>query len=255
MAMDIQCPQADLISPRAKAEFAAAAIAKAFRAQPVVDAGTFEVIGVELLCRDRLNYSDRRVMLNADIEAIKAASMMAACKAYKHVHCNVEILSVIDPEWIEGMARHIKPGVVIEVVERNGLMMQSLFANQVKNVVDLIRVYGGMIAMDDFVFNDQNIAIMESIRPEIIKVEKIGYIEDIRKLTDASIVVERIETLDMSRNAKKAGADRLQGYYCDIEVERQIPARLTPPGVMARQQQMAESVDRRRSTRRVGSYA
>ncbi|KLR58979.1 hypothetical protein OX89_04105 [Diaphorobacter sp. J5-51] len=207
-----------------------------------------------MLCRDRLNFTDRRKMVDADIEAIKAASIMAACKAYQHVHCNVEILSVIDPEWIEGMAIHIKPGVVIEVVERNGLMMKSFFADQVKNVVELIRAYGGLIAMDDFVFNDHNIFIMESIHPDIIKVEKAEYIGEIRKFTDAPIVVERIETVHMSRNAKKAGADRLQGYYCDIEVQGQIPERLTPPGVMARRQQMVDGLSQRQPERLVASF-
>ena len=256
MVMDIECTQADMIEAKSRAEFAAAAISKAFRAQPIVDASLLGVVGLELLFRARLNFNDRRAMLQADIEAIQAASLMAACGAYKYVHCNVEILSLIDPEWIEAMAMNIKPGVVIEVVERNGLMMKASFMGHVKNVIDLARSYGGAVAMDDVVFNDHNIFIMENLQPDIIKVENIGYIRDIRVFSSAKIVVERVETREMARHAKLAGAECLQGYYCDIEVENDIPARLTPPGVVARQQQLAlERNQQRRPVIRQAMFA
>lgn len=233
MALDFQRAQTNVVPARCKAEAASLQVCSAFRAQPIVHAGTFEVQGIEMLSRVRMRFDDPKAMLEADIQAVQAAAVMASTQAYDHVHCNAEVLSMIKPEWLEAMAFCITPGMVIEIVERNSILMSPLIMGQMRNVVMLIRQLGGKVALDDVRFNDHNIHIIEQIQPEIIKVEHEAYVPCIRGVSDAPIVVERIETRELADKASLVGTDYLQGYYCDVAVQDAIPSRLTPPGVMA----------------------
>ncbi len=238
MALDFQRAQTDLIKMRlAKAGDAVAKIASHFRAQPIVDASTMDVKAIELLYRKQLDFSNASAMCKADISALRAAACMAKTKAYGSIHCNVEILSIIDPDWIEAMVHFITRGVVIEIVERNQLMRSKLISEQVLNVVSLIRRYGGVVAMDDVNHDDHTLDLIEKIKPDIVKVESNLKVPIFRQACDAQIVVERVESEYLAKSARLAKAELLQGYWCDIAVKDSVPEILTPPGVMARQQQ------------------
>lgn len=232
MALDLSRTKTNLMPTMRNAEIAARRICAGFRAQPIVNARTFDIQGVELLYRPRMNFNDHEAMLKADIRAVKAAAIMAKAQAYASVHCNVEVQSMIQPDWLEAMIFCINEGMVIEIVERNSILMDDLIMGQAKNVVMLVRSFGGKIAMDDVRFTDQNAHIIEKIQPDIIKVEREDYVPRLRKICDAPIVVERIETRRLADSAIQAGADLLQGYYCDLAVQNEVPSRLTPPGVM-----------------------
>lgn len=54
MAMDLQCPKANLISQEQREQTVEIAkeIAPRFRAQPIVRTGDLQVHGIELLCRN-----------------------------------------------------------------------------------------------------------------------------------------------------------------------------------------------------------
>lgn len=236
MALDLKRAETHLRCACIRAEGAAVKIAKNFRAQAIVDAHGMRIRGVELLSRKRLHFSDTEAMLRTDIDAINAASILVRSNAYETVHINAEPTSMIRAEWMEAMAFGAQEGLVIEVVERNSILMSQLIMSQMENVVDLVRHCGGKIAIDDAMFTEQTIYIVEKLRPEIIKIERPEYIGPFRAFSDATLVLERVETLQQADIARSAGVDRLQGYYCDIEFEMAIPADLTPPGVVARSQ-------------------
>lgn len=235
MAMDLKCSKAYVISPEQRAQTIAVAkqIGPRFRAQPIVRVKNLEVRGIELLCRNWLTYQDRASMLKEDIAALKSAAEMVKTGVYETVHCNAEISSILSLDWIEALARDVTTGVVIEIVERNTLLMDEALLEQVLRTLFLARHFGGKIAMDDVIYNDQNIHLIEKIQPEIVKVERAEYIPDLRKHGEMEIVVERIETEELAKQAMDLGADYLQGYWCDFQTQSCVPSVLTPPGVEA----------------------
>lgn len=173
-------------------------------------------------------------MLQEDLAGLQAAAVMVRTGVYKTVHCNAEISSMLSPDWIEALARHVTSGVVIEIVERNNsLLMDETYLSQVLRILYLARHFGGKVAMDDVVYSDQSIHLIEQLRPEIVKVENAKYIADLRKHGPMEIVVERIETEELGREALRNGADYLQGYWCDFQSQQCVPRVLTPPGVEA----------------------
>ena len=236
MAMDLKRAETHLRRSRIRAEGAAVKISNKFRAQAIVDAYGKRIRGVELLARKWLQFYEIESMLRADIDAVNAASILLRTNAYETVHVNAEPTSMIRSEWMEAMAFGAKEGLVIEVVERNTILMSNLIMSQMTSVVDLVRHCGGLIALDDATFTNQTILIVEKLRPEIIKVERPEYIGSFKAFSDATFVVERVETLQQADMARSAGADCLQGYLCDIEYECAVPVALTPPGVVARSQ-------------------
>lgn len=208
-------------------------VAKRFRAQPIVTADSMKLVGMEMLSRERLNFGNRDRMLRVDINALKAASIMARQKVFGQVHCNAEILSMTHLDWIETAALYMVPGIVVEVVERHELMRNPYIAAQVANSIMLVRHFGGIMAMDDMALDDESFRIMEQIKPEIIKLDSVGFVQKIRDTCNARIVVERIETLAIAEQAQAANADMLQGYYCDVVRQDTLPSMFTPPGVEA----------------------
>ena len=238
MAMDLKRTETHLRRARIRAEGVAVEISKKFRAQAIVDAYGKRIRGVELLSRKWLQFNETEGMLRVDIDAMNAASMLVRSNAYETVHVNAEPTSMIRSDWMEAMAFGAKEGLVIEIVERNNILMNKLIMGQMESVVDLVRHCGGQIALDDATFTDQTIFIVETLRPEIIKIERPEYIAPFKAFTNATFVVETLQQADIAR---RAGADLLQGYYCDIEVEKAIPVALTPPGVVARSQAQTQA--------------
>ena len=149
MAMDLKRAETHLRRSRIRAEGAAVKISNQFRAQAIVDAYGKRIRGVELLARKWLQFNEIESMLRADIDAVNAASILLRTNAYETVHVNAEPTSMIRSEWMEAMAFGAKEGLVIEVVERNNILMSNLIMSQMTSVVDLVRHCGGLIALDD----------------------------------------------------------------------------------------------------------
>ena len=121
-----------------------------YRVQPMLASDTHWMRGLEVLYRRPLDLENPYAMLAVDIGAIKAARFLS--DAYRHrlrIHCNVEISSMLNLDWIVAMAEHVSQGMVIELVERNDLMLREFEFQKINNICSAIRRLGGDIALDD----------------------------------------------------------------------------------------------------------
>lgn len=204
-----------------------------FRAQPLIDAGALhEVRALELLHRGLLPYEDPDAMLEVDIRALESAALLAReCGCDWRIHCNVEISSLLNSRWMDAMLGHMCPGVVVEIVERNGLLADDRALHKVALTVDGIRRFGGSIALDDVTGTPIEWEAIVAMQPEIIKVESTVRIDRLKGRSSSTLVIERIETEDQARDAKEQGFDELQGYWCDVRAGAAVPIVLTPPGI------------------------
>ena len=214
-----------------------------FRAQPIICARTKAVKGLELLSRNRLDFSDQQSMLMADVEAIKAAWVVANhYKGSMRVHCNVEMSSMASLLWTDTMVEYMCPGVVVELVERNDSLTCCRSFSRMCHTVQWLRRMGGVVAMDDWTGTPIEMNMLSELSPEIIKVNEPRYLSQVTACglgPETHIVVERIETQQQAYEAARIGATELQGYWCDVLVENEFPAEFTPPGVMARDMALA----------------
>lgn len=208
-------------------------VSASFRAQPIVEAGTgHKVKGLELLHRRTLQYEDTSAMLEVDIKAVENAAILAReYGAGWRIHCNVEISSLIDSRWMDAMVGSMYPGVVVELVERHHLLADDRVLHKVHLMVDAIRRYGGSIALDDVTGTAVEMDAIQTMRPEIIKVERSGRIDRLKSRTKSTLIYERIESSEQAAEAKDLGVDELQGYWCDVRAGAEIPVALTPPGI------------------------
>lgn len=209
-------------------------VAKKFRAQPIVCPKTMKVTALELLRRERLNYTDAEAMLNIDIDALENASILA--RHYREefrIHCNVELTSIMDGRWWWAMAGVMWPSIVVEIVERNHMFSSESVMHRTKIIADGIRNRGGVLALDDVTGTNVEMMAIRTLKPEILKVESTDCIAALREITGSKVVVERIETEQEARNAALQGANELQGYWCDVQTTDVVHHSLTPPGVMA----------------------
>ena len=211
-----------------------------FRVQPMLACESHEILGFELLYRHRVDFTNRRQMLEVDIAALKAARFL--CTAYKsklRVHCNVEASSMLNLDWVVAMAEHMVLGMVIEIVERNELIRHHWGFQRIKNLCEGIRGLGGEIALDDVAGTDLEERMIEVFRPRVLKANDRSGLDFISSLgTGAIVVAEHIESSEIATQAVKLGASELQGYWCDVLKEHEVPRILTPPGVAARNRQL-----------------
>lgn len=207
-----------------------------FRVQPILACSTHEVVGLELLCRKKIDFSDKEQMLQVDVAAIQAANRLSAVYGPRvRVHCNVEISSMFRLEWVDEMIEQVRPGVVIEIVERNELAREPRRLQQLVGLSEWVRGHGGEIAIDDVSGTDFETLMIESIKPGILKANNRLGLDFIANLgTGAVIVAEHIESMDVAVEAMMLGASELQGYWCDVLKEHEMPPGMTPPGVLYR---------------------
>lgn len=210
-----------------------------FRVQPMLSCFTHEVAALELLYRKKIDFSDKEQMLLVDLQALKAANMLSTIYGPSvRVHCNVEISSMFRLEWIDEMSEQIKPGVVVEIVERNDLAREPRSLRQIVGLCEWVRGHGGEIAIDDVAGSELEGMMIEAIRPEILKAntrQGLGFIANIGK--PSIVVAEHIENMDVAVEAMLLGASELQGYWCDVLKEHEMPPGMTPPGVAYRNAQ------------------
>lgn len=209
-----------------------------FRAQPIICAHTQSMKGIELLNRHKLDFNNPQKMLMLDVEAIKVASQLAAYyKGNLRIHCNVELTSIANIQWAYAMVENIHEGVVVELVERNERLLDYRHFNNLCRTVQWMRNMGGVVAMDDWTGTPIEKEMLKHLKPEIVKVNEHHLLRQItaEELSPgANIVIEKIETPQQAIEARITGATELQGYWCDVLKEHEVPPCLTPPGVMVR---------------------
>lgn len=185
-----------------------------FRAQPILNAISLDVCALEVLYRNAKPFNNEAEMLKVDMEALEYASQLRG-QSRLRVHCNMELSSLIRVSQ-QAIQKNIRPGVVIELVERNDLLKNPDAFIRIQDMVSCILACGGAIAMDDVTPSDIEIKAIKALRPNILKVTNRESLIAIRSLTGQNqIIAECIETISDAQVAKSLGAHELQGYWCD----------------------------------------
>lgn len=209
-----------------------------YRVQPMLASDTHQTRGLEVLSRHRLDLDNPYAMLAVDIGALKAARFLL--DVYRHrlrIHCNVEISSMLNLDWIVTMAEHVSQGMVIELVERNDLLLREFDFQKIKNICSAIRQLGGEIALDDVSGSAIEERMISVFKPRVLKANNKSGLDFINSMPNTSIVVaEHIESLEVAHQAVQSGACELQGYWCDVLKEQEVPRSIMAPGVVARLQ-------------------
>jgi EAL domain-containing protein (putative c-di-GMP-specific phosphodiesterase class I) len=192
-----------------------------FRTQPILNATTLELCAVEVLCRHRPQVNDEIAMMELDMQALELSSHLSKETGLR-THSNMEYSTLVLAPW-KTMSKKIRPGMVIELVERNHLLKKPEVAAWVKEMLFNIRRLGGIIAMDDVELTDIEKDAVRLFHPEIIKVTNRDGFERVRKCVthDCRFVAEFIETECHADLARNLGAHELQGFWCDRQVRRQ----------------------------------
>ena len=211
-----------------------------YRAQPMLAYDTHSIVGYEVLYRHRIDFNNKSLMLQVDIGAVKAAR--ALCRYFKNtkrIHFNAELASMLSGDWIVEMTKYMSSNMVVEIVERNEPLSHPLNLALVDGLCSGIRQLGGAIALDDVSGTDLEKFLIDVLKPEILKANNPQSLEFISSTrSDAIVIAEHIESPCIANDAVLLGASELQGYWCDVLKENEVPRVLTLPGVMARDLRM-----------------
>lgn len=186
-----------------------------FRKQVILCARSMHVTAVEILAAlpASLRFDDPEFMLKHDLAAIRYAGEFSKQTGLR-AHCNVEPSTLV----LGGrhIAKIIRPGVVIELVERYDQIGDSMNARSVERAVEVFRKAGAIIAMDDVTPTDLERELIRRIRPDIIKVENRDALAEVSKFAyTRHLIAERVETEWHAQLARLMGVIELQGYWCD----------------------------------------
>ena len=169
---------------------------------------------MEILSRRLPNFDDEVEMLELDIAALEHAAFLADRTGFR-IHCNMEYSSLILAPW-QRLRDRIRPGVVIELVERNEPLMRPDIFTRMQEIVGRVRRNCGAIAIDDVSPTALELKIIEAFRPEIIKVCIGDGLLGVREVAGSSLIVaEHIESREHAELARELGAHEIQGYWCD----------------------------------------
>ncbi len=215
--------------------------------QPVVDAKTEQLIGVEALLRWK---NDRYGMVPPDQfipilesdplfpelgEWILRESILAAKQVLRQnpgfmVNVNLSYTQLEKPDFVDMVLRILNElgyppeHLCLEVTERCRLLDLDLL----KNVVVNLKARGVLIALDDFGTGFSSIGILKEIPVNIIKIDRsfvkmieendldrqlIRNIADLASIFGAKVCVEGIETEGMRNILKQYHVESFQGYY------------------------------------------
>lgn len=197
------------------------------RTQPILDAASLKVVALEVLSRGPLPFDDEAAMIEVDCAALQYAATLRELSGLR-VHCNVEYATlVLAPDLIN---ERIKPGIVIELVERHAIFQQPDIYKWIAEGVTQIRRRGGLIAMDDVTSTTLERELIKSLRPDLIKVEnRDALVEVCRLVKRIPVIAERIETGRHAELARELGAAQIQGYWCDLIAGHLLGQLALPP--------------------------
>lgn len=198
-----------------------------FRVQKILAVETHEIRAMEILSQGLPNFDDEVEMLELDIAALEHAALLADRTGLR-IHCNMEYSSMVLAPW-RRLRDHIRPGVVVELVDRNELLTNPDVFAWVRETIYVIRQRGGAIAIDDVLPNALELNVIKAFRPEIIKVCSRDGLLGVRDAEGASLIIaEHIESREHAELAKKLGAHEIQGFWCDKIAERSDRTTETP---------------------------
>lgn len=194
-----------------------------YRVQPILDAATLEVTALEVLSAVPLVFDDEAEMIQVDVAGIEYAVGLAERTGLR-VHCNMELSTLmLVPQLV---AERIRPGIVVELVERHEILEESNI-HWVAEAVARIRAKGGLIAMDDVTPTPLEQELIKALRPDMIKVDSHNAIIEVRRLVKQTpIIAERIETAENAELARVLGVKEIQGYWCDRLAPAYFEARI-----------------------------
>lgn len=207
----------------------------AHRTQPILDAVSLEVVALEVLSRGPLPFDDEAAMIEVDFAALQYAAALAESSGLR-VHCNVEYPTlVLAPGLIND---RIKPGIVVELVERHAIFQQPDIYRWIAREVAQIRRLGALVAMDDVTSTTLERELIKALRPDLIKVENRDALMEVCRLVKRiPIIAERIETGRHAELARELGAAQIQGYWCDriaqARLAQIVPSSAGGPFVLA----------------------
>lgn len=216
---------------------------KTFKVQPIVSATSYDMVALELLAMERPSLTDLQKVLANDVAALWAARCLSDyIGPSTRVHVNVELTSLLNSSWFKTMAVTVKPGIVVELVERNDVASTPRGFMKLRGICEIVQSLGGQIALDGSTGTDSEVELIEMLRPTILKVNTQCGLEGLTSVRSPLIVVaERIESQEQAYKATQLGASELQGYWCDEMHEFNLPHQMTLPGVMARDVRLAFS--------------
>ena len=215
--------------------------------QPVVDAKTERLIGVEALLRWK---NDRYGMVPPDQfipilesdplfpelgewilrESILAAKQVLSQNPGFIINVNLSYTQLEKPDFVDMVLRILNElgyppeHLCLEVTERCRLLDLDLL----KNVVVNLKARGVLIALDDFGTGFSSIGILKEIPVNIIKIDRsfvkmieendidrqlIRNIADLASIFGAKVCIEGIETEGMRDILKQYHVESFQGYY------------------------------------------
>lgn len=183
-----------------------------FKTEPILSVRSLELIAVEVLSVSKAPTHDAGQMAALDLAAIRFGSRLADTGLHR-VHCNVEISTILSDS--KEIVRHIKPGIVVEIVERHDRIQSRHVLDALQKFSVRIRSAGGMVALDDVTPTPLERILIRLLSPDILKADNRTALSAISALAPGAITVaERIETGRQASLAASLGADEIQGYWC-----------------------------------------
>lgn len=229
--------------------------------QPIVNAKSHEVVGVEALARwpqasGRMVTPDRFIAVAEEFGLIGSLSTLLlkkACKEVRHrpdlnLSVNVSPLQIGDsrfvPDLLQTLRDHSFPARQLEIELTEGVLVKN--PKRTQKVVRELQEHGITVSLDDFgagyasigylrEFGFNKVKLDRSLTQAIesdVAVQKIvqGTVLIARGM-QAGIVAEGVETEAQAQLMRLAGCDLLQGYHFGKPVEA-LPA-VRPSGAAA----------------------
>lgn len=183
-----------------------------FKTEPILSARFLDLVAVEVLSASKAPTHDAGQMVALDVAAIRFGSRLADTGLHR-IHCNVEISTILSAS--KEIVRHIKPGIVVEIVERHDEIQSRHVLDALQKFAVRIRSAGGMVALDDVTPTPLERTLIRLLSPEILKADNRTSLSALSTLAPGAITVaERIETGRQASLAASLGADEIQGYWC-----------------------------------------
>lgn len=197
-------------------------IGKQFRAQPILCSKTHDIHRIEILSREDLDFKNKRFMLQKDVAALRAASLLSRLLQI-NVHCNAEIFSIIHPAWTHAVHSVDLTLVTVEIIERNHLLTDAGVFSMVFDSISIIRKKTGHIAIDNVSCSEIEAKEIRLFNPDFVKIQDLSLIPSIKEISGARIIAERIETEKNVPSKVESGIDLIQGYWCDCIAKQHLP--------------------------------
>lgn len=211
--------------------------------QPIVDASSFKIVGVEALARWPLDSGksvapDRFIGVAEEfglIGSLSAVLLRKACNEVKplkdlKLSVNVSPLQINDARFLPELLRILDdccfPHSQLEIELTEGVLLKN--PGRAKRVLRELQLAGINVALDDFGAGYASIGYLRDFEFNKVKLDRsltqaVGRNVAIQKIVQgtvlvasglsAAVVAEGVETGEQARLMRLAGCSQLQGYY------------------------------------------